>query len=122
MPDDIAIPDDLIQLELAARAAQRAAEAREKFPAPDQWLERLCWPGDVPAGGLQEGPAHSFWPPELAEQLARLREEAVTAWRRVSDHPAFADARQAGHYPRFLDTLHRRIREAEGPAAGSPAA
>ncbi|MFD9592054.1 hypothetical protein ACFWA9_04755 [Kitasatospora sp. NPDC059973] len=107
---------------VAARAAQRAveefsaeiaAEARAKFPAPEQWLERLCWPADPPAGGLQDGPAASFWPTELTERLWRLREEAGAAWKRAGEHQAFDDARTAGQYPKFLTAVHKRIREAE---------
>ncbi|MFJ4672683.1 hypothetical protein [Kitasatospora purpeofusca] len=123
MPDDTSsVPDDLVDLQLAARAAQRAAaefsaeiaaQAREKFPAPEQWLERLCWPADPPVGGLQDGPAASFWPAELVEQLSRLREEAVAALRLAGAHPAFDEARAAGNYPKFLSALYKRIGEAE---------
>ncbi|WP_043478328.1 hypothetical protein [Kitasatospora sp. MBT66] len=122
MPDDIAVPDDLVDLQLAARAAQRAAaefsaaiaaQARERFPDPEQWLERLCWPADPPAGGLQDGPATSLWPQELVEQLTRLREEAVAALRLAGAHPAFDEARTAGNFPKFLTALHKRITEAE---------
>ncbi|MBP0453960.1 hypothetical protein J5Y04_31120 [Kitasatospora sp. RG8] len=122
MPDDISVPDDLIRLQLAARAAQRAAEefsaeiaaeARTKFPAPEQWLERLCWPADPPVGGLQDGPATSFWPADLTERLGQLREEATIAWKKAGEHAAFDGARAAGQYPKFLAVLHERISEAE---------
>ncbi|MFB7672303.1 hypothetical protein ACFC26_12890 [Kitasatospora purpeofusca] len=127
MPDDTSsVPDDLVDLQLAARAAQRAAEAfsaeiaaqaRVKFPAPEQWLERLCWPADLPAGGLQGGPAASLWPQELVERLTRLREEADAARRKAGAHPAIDDARRAGVYPKFLAALHKRIGEAEAATA-----
>ncbi|MFF2549277.1 hypothetical protein ACFVUY_42885 [Kitasatospora sp. NPDC058063] len=126
MPDDISVPDDLIALQLAARAAQRAveeftaeiaAEARTRFPAPEQWLERLCWPADPPAGALQDGPAASFWPPDLTERLRQLREEAGTAWTKAGEHPAFGEARADGQYPKLLTAVHKRISEAEAAAA-----
>ncbi|WP_049653485.1 hypothetical protein [Kitasatospora sp. MY 5-36] len=126
MPDDITVPDDLIALQLAARAAQRAAEeftaeiaaeARTRFPAPEQWLERLCWPADPPAGGLQDGPAASFWPPDLTERLRQLREDAATAWTKAGGHPAFGEARAEGRYPKFLTALHKCISEAEAATA-----
>ncbi|MFJ4671584.1 hypothetical protein [Kitasatospora purpeofusca] len=109
MPDDTSsVPDDLVDLRLAARSAQCAAEefsaeiaaqARVRFPAPEQWLERLCWPAEPPAGGLQDGPAASFWPAELVERLTRLREEADTAGKKEAAHPTVDDARRAGVYP-----------------------
>ncbi|KOV13313.1 hypothetical protein ADK60_29910 [Streptomyces sp. XY431] len=120
------MPDDLIALQLAARAAQRtveefsaaiAAEARERFPAPEQWLERLCWPADPPPGGLQDAPATSFWPADLTERLWQLRQEAGTAWKRAGEHPAFDEARRDGRYPKFLTALHERIVEAEAATA-----
>ncbi|MCX4690662.1 hypothetical protein OG401_41320 [Kitasatospora purpeofusca] len=126
MPDDTSVPDDLVDLQLAARAAQRAAEefsaeiaaqAREKFPAPEQWLERLCWPAEPPAQGLQDGPATSFWPEELVGRLTRLREEADTARKKAAAHPAVDDARRAGVYPKFLSALSKRITTAEAEAA-----
>ncbi|MFF2620141.1 hypothetical protein [Kitasatospora sp. NPDC058046] len=126
MPDDIPIPDALIALQLAARAAQRAveefsagiaAEARERFPAPEQWLERLCWPADPPEGGLQDGPAASFWPPDLTVRLWQLRSEATAAWTTAGEHPAFGEARAADRYPKFLVVLHQRIIEAEAATA-----
>ncbi|MFJ6775738.1 hypothetical protein ACIQOV_33095, partial [Kitasatospora sp. NPDC091257] len=91
MPDAIDVPDDLIALQLAARTAQRAveeftaeiaAEARTRFPAPEQWLERLCWPADPPPGGLQDGPAASFWPADLTERLWQLRGQQPPRLRR----------------------------------------
>ncbi|WP_327075502.1 hypothetical protein OG196_42995 (plasmid) [Kitasatospora purpeofusca] len=126
MPDDTSVPDDLIDLQLAARAAQRAAaefsagiaaQAREQFPAPEQWLERLCWPADPPAGGLQDGPATSLWPEKLVERLTRLREEADAARKKAGAHPAIDEARAAGQYPKFLAALHKRIATAEAEAA-----
>ncbi|MFJ4672726.1 hypothetical protein [Kitasatospora purpeofusca] len=122
MPDDIVVPEDLIDLQLAARAAQREAaafsaaiseQARERFPDPEQWLERLCWPADPPAGGLTDGPAVSLWPEELVEQLERLRAEAAAAWKKAAAHPAFDEARAAGRFPKFLSELYKRIGEAE---------
>ncbi|MFB7678315.1 hypothetical protein ACFC26_43670 [Kitasatospora purpeofusca] len=127
MPDDNAVPDDLVDLQLAARAAQRAAEAfsaaiaaqaRVKFPDPDQWLERLCWPASPPEGGLtKDGPATSFWPEDLVEQLTRLREEAGAALKKAAVHPAVGAARAAGEYSKFLASLRKRVAAAEAEAA-----
>ncbi|WP_406085884.1 hypothetical protein [Kitasatospora purpeofusca] len=126
MPDEISVPDDLIALQLAARAAQRAAteftagisaEAGVRFPAPDQWLERLCWPADPPAGGLQDGPAASFWPTDLTDQLERLRVEVGAALKKVGAHPAFDEARAGGQHSKFLAALRKRVDDAEAASA-----
>ncbi|AUY53638.1 hypothetical protein [Streptomyces sp. CB01881] len=81
-------------------------------------MERLCWPADPPPGGLQEGPAASFWPAKLTERLWQLREEAGAAWKKAGEHPAFDDARTAGRYPKFMAALHKRISEPSLSALG----
>ncbi|WP_042422164.1 hypothetical protein [Streptacidiphilus anmyonensis] len=88
MPDDIVIPDDLIDLQCEAYAAQALVEAfsntvdaefREVFPEEERWRQRI-WPEDGD---------------ERAE-LQRLRAERNTALDRIRDHPAMAAARADG--------------------------
>lgn len=105
MPDEINIPDDLLQALLAARAAQRATEAygadiatgaRAAYPDDEQWLERASWPGEPPADlAAHDGP---LWPAGQVAELDRLRAAAGAAWEAYRVHPAWVEAREAGGY------------------------
>ncbi|MGW4808014.1 hypothetical protein [Kitasatospora sp. NPDC004272] len=58
---------------------QIAAQARVRFPAEDQWLERACWPADPPTVPLDQFDG-SFWPSVLVERQEELRAIAAQAW------------------------------------------